>query len=126
MPGSKPRSSRRLLLRVSAFFVLVLALATAWVLWHTRDRNRGYTVRLDLQPMPVSSPSTLRVGFGREKITPDVTQPVWLAGFANGRKATAVHDDLWAVAAIIDDGTYRVGVVALDAIGLFHDDVVAI
>jgi hypothetical protein len=30
------------------------------------------------------------------------------------------------VAAIIDDGTHRVGIVALDAIGLFHDDVVAI
>ena len=33
---------------------------------------------------------------------------------------------LWAVAIVIDDGEHRVGLVALDAIGLFHDDVVAI
>jgi hypothetical protein len=37
-----------------------------------------------------------------------------------------VHDDLWAVAAVVDDGTRRIGLVALDAIGLFHDDVIAI
>ena len=37
-----------------------------------------------------------------------------------------MHDDLWAVAAVIDDGSHRIGIVALDAIGLFHDDVVAI
>ena len=68
-------------------FFLLIALAAAWVLWHTRDRNRGYTVQLNLRPPTASPPSTLRVGFGREKITPDLTRPVWLAGFANGRKA---------------------------------------
>ena len=68
----------------------------------------------------------LRVGFGRERITPGLTRPVWLAGFANGRQATAVHDDLWAIASVVDDGSHRLGIVALDAIGLFHDDVVSV
>jgi hypothetical protein len=126
MPGLKPRPYRRLLVRVSAFFVLVIAIASVWVLWHTRDRNRGYTVQINLRPQTATPPPALRVGFGREKITPDLTRAVWLAGFANGRKATAVHDDLWAVAAVLDDGSHRVGVVSLDAIGLFHDDVVEI
>jgi hypothetical protein len=126
MPDSTPPPRRRLLRRVSAFFLLLVVLATAWVLWHTRDRNRGYTVALNLQPSPASPPPTLRVGFGRERVTPDLTRAVWLAGFANGRQASAVHDDLWAVAAVIDDGSRRIGIVALDAIGLFHDDVVAI
>jgi hypothetical protein len=49
-----------------------------------------------------------------------------MAGFSNGRAATAVHDDLLAAATVIDDGYTRVGLVALDAIGLFHDDVLAI
>jgi hypothetical protein len=126
MPGSKPRPYRRLLVLVSTFFLVVVSLGAAWVLWHTRDRNRGYTVQLNLQPTMASPSPALRVGFGREKITPDLARSVWLAGFANGRKATAVHDDLWAVAAVIDDGSHRIGIVVLDAIGLFHDEVVAI
>jgi hypothetical protein len=125
MPASQPRRYRRLFVRVAALFVLVLVLAAGWVLWHTRDRNRGYSVQLNLRP-PTASSSALRVGFGRERVTPDLGRPVWLAGFANGRKASAIHDDLWAVAAVIDDGSHRLGIVAVDAIGLFHDDVVAI
>jgi hypothetical protein len=51
---------------------------------------------------------------------------VWVAGFAHNRAATRVHDDLKAVAAVIDDGEHRIGLVALDAIGFFHDEVLAV
>jgi hypothetical protein len=63
------------------------------------------------------------------KINPDLSdtnRPVWLAGFSQHRAATAIHDDLWAVAVVLDDGYARLGIVALDAIGFFHDDVVAV
>ncbi|MGE3507894.1 MAG: hypothetical protein AB7N65_03315 [Vicinamibacterales bacterium] len=114
--------------RRAAIVVLALIVAAAgWVAWHTRDRHRGYAVDLCLIPSAaVASGGPLRVGFGRERITPSLSRTVWLAGFATGRRATAIHDDLWAVAAVIHDGDHSVAIVALDAIGLFHDDVIEI
>ena len=44
----------------------------------------------------------------------------WMAGFAQGRPAAGVHDDLMAVAAVFDDGRTRVGLVTADVIGLSH------
>src|SRR4051812_36971041 len=111
MPASRPRRARRLLTLVASTLAAAMVVGAAWVLWHTRDRHRGYTVRLELVPTSTRGQSLLKVGFGRQKITPDLSRPVWLAGFANGRKATAVHDDLWAVAAVIDDGSHRIAIV---------------
>lgn len=105
---------------------LVIAGVLAWTLWCLRDRSPGYYVDIDLPP---AEPAPLKVGFGRESITPAIGEghpTVWMAGFANGRAATGVHDDLWAVAIVLDDGRSRIGLVALDAIGVFHDDVIAI
>ena len=71
----------------------------------------------------------LRVGVGKTIITPPQMQmgrsepPVWLAGFGCGRGAISVHDDLEARAIVLDDGHKRIGIVALDLIGLFYDDV---
>ena len=52
--------------------------------------------------------------------------PIYVAGFGQNRKATTVHDDLWAIACVIDDGWSRLGIVSPDAIGFFHDDVVRV
>jgi len=48
---------------------------------------------------------------------------VWLAGFQNNRPASGVHDDLWARTMIVDDGSTRIALVALDLIGFGADDV---
>lgn len=103
----------------------LVALLGAWACWNLRDRNPGADFTLTLRPAPASTP-LLRAGFGRRTITPDLTSTVWLAGFGHGRAATAIHDDLYAVASVIDAGEHRVGVVALDAIGFFHDEVLAV
>ncbi|MBW2242419.1 MAG: hypothetical protein JRH01_10565 [Deltaproteobacteria bacterium] len=95
----------------------------------------------------------LRVGFGTTRITPEVPDrwtdlngnasrdpdepwvdgngngrfdPVYMAGFANGRAAAGVHDELLAVAAIFDDGERRIGVVTADVVGLSHGFVEAL
>ena len=123
--------------RRTAYVVLVLILASAaWVAYHLRDRHPGYAVDLCLHPtMPgAASPEArlgattratpapaLRVGFGRETIIPDLSRTTWLAGFAAGRKATAVHDDLWAIAVVIDDGEHRIGLGGEIAIGVEHE-----
>jgi hypothetical protein len=95
-----------------------------------RDRHPGHQLVINRDPRAAEAqPHPLRVGLARAKINPrldDRDHPVWLAGFSQNRRATAIHDDLWAVACVIDDGHTRLGVVALDSIGVFHDDVLAI
>jgi hypothetical protein len=99
--------------------------------------------------------AVLQVGLAREKITPTIIDgwidkngdgkyepskgdrfedrngngkfdATWIAGYGNKRSAQGVHDDLWARAIVWDDGRSRVALVVLDAIGLFHDDVITI
>lgn len=53
-------------------------------------------------------------------------QAVWLAGFGQGRAAAGVADDLWARAVVFDQADVRVAIVALDVVGWFYDDTVAI
>jgi hypothetical protein len=66
----------------------------------------------------------LRLGFAKRAITPGIgARPVYLAGFDNDRKASGVHDDLWARAVAVSDGRQRVAIVAVDLIGVFHADV---
>jgi len=121
----------RRILRYFLWFVLIVILAVvvrAWFAFH--DRLSGYSLALTLDgKRSQADPRPLRVGFGRVKINPDLSdpkRPVYVAGFSQNRKATAIHDDLWAVACVLDDGWSRVGIVALDAIGFFHDDVVRV
>ncbi len=132
MTTSRSRSGirfRRLLLFFGAVALLLLAAVVIRIAYAFRDRTPGYRLSLNIERQSGETQrGTLRVGFGRRTINPDVSnpnRPVWLAGFAGGRAATAIHDDLWAVACAIDDGRTRLGIVSLDAIGLFNDDVIA-
>lgn len=129
------RRLRRKLLRWFLFSGLMLTLLVALLAvgrgyYAFRDRLGGYTlsIRIDSKPA-MAEPRPLKVGFARVSITPDVSnpsRPVWVAGFSQNRAATGVHDDLWAVACVLDDGWTRIGFVALDAIGFFQDHVVAV
>ncbi|HET9268764.1 MAG TPA: hypothetical protein VFO31_11395 [Vicinamibacterales bacterium] len=107
-----------------ALLVLIAGLA-GFVWWNLHDRHPGSEFDVTVRATP-SVPARLRAGFGRRVINPDMSKPVWVAGFAHNRAATKIHDDLKAVAAVIDDGEHRIGVVALDAIGFFHDEVLAV
>jgi len=111
--------------------LILLAALLALRSWHAfRDRNPGYTLALNVDPArSVVAPKPLHVGFGRVPINPNLSdpkRPVWLAGFSQNRAATALHDSLWAHACVLDDGYTRLGIVSLDAIGLFHDDVIEV
>lgn len=69
-----------------------------------------------------------KAGAAWRKITPDLRensphQPVYLAGFGQGRRATAVHDDLFARCLAMSAGRDAVVICGVDAIGLFLDDV---
>ena len=115
----------RILRWVGLVLLLLVAGLAGFVWWNLRDRNPGSEFNVAVRATP-SVPARLRAGFGRRVINPDMSKPVWVAGFAHNRVATKIHDDLKAVAAVIDDGEHRIGVVALDAIGFFHDEVLAV
>jgi len=67
----------------------------------------------------------LQFGFAKRAITPTLgAQPVYLAGFGHDRRATGVHDELWARAMAVSDGRLKLAIVAVDLIGVFHADVV--
>lgn len=51
---------------------------------------------------------------------------VWLAGFDKARPAKDIHDELWARTLVVDNGSVRIAMVALDLIGLFYQDVITI
>ena len=98
--------------------------------------------------------SELKVGFAELSITPEILDewedvnndaqfdqeidkwidgngnnqfdPVWMAGFQNKRAAQGVKDDLMAVAAVIDDGQRRIGIISADTIGLMRKFVLSV
>jgi hypothetical protein len=68
---------------------------------------------------------TLSAGFGSADITPDVKgkTPVWIAGYGMNRRATGVHDPLFARAIVVDDGQKKVALCAVDVVGLQYPTV---
>lgn len=126
----RPKRFRRWLGYLALTLLVLVALLVGRALYAFRDRNPGYKVDLQISDATArAEPRPLRVGFARHTINPDLSnpkRPVWVAGFGQNRRATGLHDDLWAIATVLDDGHTRLGIAVLDAIGMFHDDVVAI
>lgn len=132
--GEKARKNRSLVVRLLAVLGIALLLVAGLVFirgyFAFRDRLPGFSLNLQIDPVKaLANPRPLRVGFARVRINPDLSNPqhpIYVAGFGQNRKATAIHDDLWAIACVIDDGWTRLGIVSLDSIGFFHDDAVRV
>jgi len=94
--------------------------------------------------------SSLQVGFAKSSITPEVPDrfddlnknarydkgepfvdgngngvfdAVYIAGFHNNRPAQGVHDELSAVASVLEFGSKKIAIVALDAIGFMKEEI---
>ncbi len=65
----------------------------------------------------------MQIGYAQTIITPSLDKPVFLAGFGSNRRATTIHDDLYARALAIQDGSTTLVLVALDLIGFVRSDV---
>ena len=140
--------------RIAASLGLLVLLLAAMIFHQTRDRRPGYSLDLTL-PTPDARTGVMHVGLAKTVITPviedtwvdadgnaryepkkgdrfidtngnGVFDAFWLAGFHNRRPAQGVHDDLWARAIVWDDGAVRLAYLSLDAIGLFHEDVITL
>ncbi len=147
---------KKVLLIILAVFIVIILGFVGMALYHMQDRNPDYNLDISLPDKGADSDiGILRVGLAKVPITPDIVDTwvdadsnaryepdkgdtfidnngngefdaYWLAGFHNKRPAMGVHDDIWARAIVWDDGQSRIAMVALDAIGLFHDDVLDI
>jgi hypothetical protein len=51
------------------------------------------------------------------------TDPVFLAGFGDGRAATDYNDRLWARGIVVDGAGGRIAIVALDVVGYFNNEI---
>lgn len=80
---------------------------------------------LALLPVMAAEAQPLLAGSARRVVTPDLAKhaPVYLAGFANNRVATAVQDDLFVRCLALQAGDAPVVLCSVDVIGLFYDDV---
>jgi len=147
--------SKNKMKKVLKIIGLILLLAIVgigiWMIRNMRDRHPDYEVSLDIQNE--GTPVALKVGFGKETITPTITDTwndvngdakyreedgdtyndnnqngtfdaVWVAGFHSGKPANGIHDDVWARTVLIDDGKTRIAMVSIDAVGYMHDDVI--
>ncbi len=63
------------------------------------------------------------IGYAQNIITPSLARPVYLAGFAQNRRATAIHDDLYVRALVLCTPERTLVLCAMDLIGLFRPDV---
>jgi len=62
------------------------------------------------------------IGYAQNLITPSLERPVFLAGFAQNRRATAIHDDLYVRALALRTPERTLVLCALDLIGFFRPD----
>ena len=69
--------------------------------------------------------AALLAGAAKRTITPDLEKhaPVYLAGFGHNRRATAIHDELYARCLALKPGKTQVVICGVDSIGLFWEDV---
>jgi len=141
----------KIILKITAAIVLALIISLIiWIFTNLRDQNPDYKADMKIINRDLSD---LSAGFAAVRITPEVPDrwvdannnarfrkkdgdtftdgngngkfdPVWIAGFGNGRAANGIHDDLWARTMVIDDGKTRLAIVAIDAIGLMNNDVI--
>ena len=70
----------------------------------------------------------VEVGFAETDITPKIGggTPVYMAGFGQNRKATAVHDPLKARAVVLREGERKLALVSVDLVGYSLPQVVAV
>ncbi len=72
-----------------------------------------------------SAAEEVTAGYGQADVTPEVNgkTPVYIAGYGQNRRATGVHDPLYARAIVVSDGKKKVAIAAVDVVGLQYPTV---
>lgn len=143
---------KRIIIWIVLFVIILFTLVLSFLIYNLRDRYPEYHVDIRIQS---PGERLIKAGFSAELITPEIPDtwedlnndaqynpeegdffhdgngngifdPVWLAGFHNKRPANGIHDELWARTVVFDDDVSRISLTVVDAIGLFHDDIIEI
>jgi len=79
-------------------------------------------------PAAANERPALLAGFAAVDITPQLggTKPIYMAGYGLGRKATSVHDPLYARTVVLVSGDERIAIASVDLVGLQYPAVKAI
>lgn len=80
------------------------------------------TCARDITPISPSLVSDYEAAFGAPAVV-NHSDPIYMAGFGNGREATDYNDRLWARGVVLDRGDSRVAIVSIDLIGYFKNEV---
>jgi hypothetical protein len=78
--------------------------------------------KVDITPISPSLVDEYQAAFGGSAV-PNHSDPIYLAGFGNDRRATDYNDRLWARGIVIDGLGGRIAIVALDLVGYFNAEV---
>ena len=143
---------KKIAVRIAVVIAAIVLLFMLLASYRVRDRHPGYHVDLTIK---TSEPGRIMAGFSALSITPVIEDTwndvdgnakyepkkgdtyndnngngkfdaYWLAGFHSRRPANGIHDSVWARTVVIDDGTTRIALISLDAIGMFYDQVIDI
>ncbi|HKX46429.1 MAG TPA: hypothetical protein VJP77_06985 [Planctomycetota bacterium] len=117
---ARPRS----LLRSAPILLAVLALPLMGVqcLPGESPIARVGVCKVDITPISPSLTDEYEAAFGGTAVV-NHTDPIYLAGFGNNRRATNYNDRLWARGLVIDGLGGRIAIVALDLVGYFNAEV---
>jgi hypothetical protein len=80
------------------------------------------TCQRDITPISAPLQAAYQAAFGVAGAV-NHTDPIFLAGFGDNRRATGYHDRLWARGVVLENKNKRVAIVALDLIGYFKNEV---
>jgi hypothetical protein len=120
MHSQDPRlgSRVRLLFPFAALFCLVL---TASPVLADRSLSVGTCTR-DITPISPSLVAAYEAAFGEPAVV-NHSDPVFMAGFGNGREAIGYNDRLWARGVVLDRKDSRVAIVSIDVVGYFKNEI---
>jgi hypothetical protein len=76
----------------------------------------------DITPISASLVDEYEAAFGGTASV-NHTDPIFLAGFGNNRRATGYNDRLWARGVVVDGSGGRIAIVALDVVGYFNNEI---
>jgi hypothetical protein len=80
------------------------------------------TCQREITPVTPALQAAYAAAFGAPGVV-NHTDPVFLAGFGDNRRATGYHDRLWARGVVLDSKGVRVAIVAVDLIGYFKNEI---
>jgi hypothetical protein len=126
MPASTSKNRSQFVFRptsiLAAFALIALSSLNASGSGHPSSGLRvGVCVR-DITPVTPGLAAEYEAAFGGPVVV-NHSDPVWMAGFGNGRAATGYNDQLWARGVVVDGKGGRVAIVSVDLVGYFVNEV---